>query len=114
MTTLGETTVPDDARCKCSGSNSPRSTYSQEIIFSISLVGRVGIPGIVVFEQVVFGPVLDGCETTVVVLVLARVKEDAGKEDRTCGPEGVAADVKVGRWRAETMKEAGGESRETE
>ena len=47
MTTLEEIAVPGEARCTCSGSSLPRSTYSQEIIFWTSLGGRVGIPEIV-------------------------------------------------------------------
>ena len=74
MTTLEEIAVPDEARCKCSGSSSPRSTYSQEIIFWTSLGGRVGIPEIVVFEVEA-----DGNEVNEVVIELVSEREDAGE-----------------------------------
>lgn len=66
MTTLEETAVPVEASCRCSGSSSPRSIYSQEMIFCTSLVGRVGIPEKVVLEVQVAG----SSEVTVVVLAV--------------------------------------------
>ena len=43
----------DEARRKCSGSSSPRSTYSQDMIFWISLVGREGMQRMVAIEVVI-------------------------------------------------------------
>ena len=89
MTTLEEIAVPDEARCKCSGSSLPRSTYSQEIIFRTSLGGRMGIPDIAVVEVEV-----DCSEVNEVVLVLVSERGDtgegkAGRRGGRLGPEGV-------------------------
>ena len=63
----------DEVRRKCLGSSSPRSTYSQEMIFWISFVGREGMPGMAAFEAVI--------GSGEVALVIVSGREDAGGDD---------------------------------
>ena len=110
MTTLEE--VLDEAKCRCSGRSSPRSMYSQEMIFWTNLAGSDGIPGMLMFILLVPG-------TDEVTLVLASGMEvggggNDGKVRDRFGPElAVDVDEMGGKARAVMMDEFGGECRDT-